>query len=224
MIVLSLACVFMASLGHWQLNRAAEKSALLNHYQLSLHQQPKTLTTVIQNSALRQYTPIQSTGIFDWAHMILLDHQYHNHKLGYHVVVPFKADAQLDPVLVNLGWVEHGYDLSKLSRKTQPAHIAGHVYLVSPNPFITQPVPKSARNFPMIIQGLELKALSSTLGQHFQPFIVLLDAKAPFGFIRDWKPLLLSPSRHVFYAVQWFLFAALAFGIFLYLHTQRKTS
>lgn len=220
--VFLVAFLMLIGLGQWQIQRAQTKHNMIQHYQLSAHQYPKSLSELFKTSALKQYTPVEASGAFDWAHMMLLDHQYHRHQLGYHVIVPFKPKAQLDPVLVNLGWVHRSFDFKHYAQPKRSQTIQGQIYFVSPNPFITHTIPDK-NDFPLVIQGLEIEKLSSKINQPFQPFIIRLDAKAPLGFERDWKPVVLSPSRHIFYAVQFFLFAFIALMIFVYIHSERTS-
>ena len=48
-----------------------------------------------------------------------------------------------------------------------------------------------------------------------------LDPEADDGYVRQWKPAVMGPNRHLGYAIQWFAFAATAFLIYLVL-TLRK--
>jgi surfeit locus 1 family protein len=63
--------------------------------------------------------------------------------------------------------------------------------------------------------------LSAALGRKIEPRVVLLDAAAPHGYVRDWHPPGLSPTRHWSYAVQWWSFAAAAIVIWVVLSVRR---
>jgi cytochrome oxidase assembly protein ShyY1 len=54
--------------------------------------------------------------------------------------------------------------------------------------------------------------LEYRLGRPLQGYQLLLDPEAPHGFDRNWAAPALQPSRHIAYAGQWWLFAAVAGG------------
>jgi surfeit locus 1 family protein len=64
--------------------------------------------------------------------------------------------------------------------------------------------------------------VESALGVAVEPRIVLLDAAAPDGFERIWRPALgFGPERHLGYAIQWFAFALVAAVVFVSLNLRR---
>jgi cytochrome oxidase assembly protein ShyY1 len=63
--------------------------------------------------------------------------------------------------------------------------------------------------------------LAAALGRPLQSRQLLLDPQQPAGYLRDWHPTGMGPSRHLAYAVQWWLFGALALTLYGYLNWQR---
>jgi cytochrome oxidase assembly protein ShyY1 len=64
--------------------------------------------------------------------------------------------------------------------------------------------------------------VESALGVDVESRIVLLDAGAPDGYERKWRPSLgFAPERHLGYALQWFAFALVAAVIFVALNVRR---
>jgi surfeit locus 1 family protein len=64
--------------------------------------------------------------------------------------------------------------------------------------------------------------VESALGVDVESRIVLLDAAAPDGFERKWRPALgFGPERHLGYAIQWFAFALVAVVIFVAVNLRR---
>ena len=45
--------------------------------------------------------------------------------------------------------------------------------------------------------------------------MVLLNAQNNSTFIRNWQPVVMAPEKHMAYAVQWFLLAFAAIGVFI---------
>jgi len=65
--------------------------------------------------------------------------------------------------------------------------------------------------------------LEAALGRDVESRIVLLDAGAPDGYERQWRPSLgFGPERHLGYAVQWFAFATVAVVLFIALNLRRR--
>ncbi|HOX72536.1 MAG TPA: SURF1 family protein, partial [Dokdonella sp.] len=59
------------------------------------------------------------------------------------------------------------------------------------------------------------------LGRPIDTRVLLLDADAASGFVREWTPQILPPERHRGYAFQWFCFALASVVIFIVLHWRR---
>jgi cytochrome oxidase assembly protein ShyY1 len=51
--------------------------------------------------------------------------------------------------------------------------------------------------------------------------MLLLDADAASGFVREWTPNVMPPARHRAYAFQWFAFALAALVIFIGKHWRK---
>jgi cytochrome oxidase assembly protein ShyY1 len=64
--------------------------------------------------------------------------------------------------------------------------------------------------------------LSAALGQPLLSRQLLLDPGQPAGYVRDWRPQGLGPARHLAYAIQWWLFGALALALYAYMNWQRS--
>ncbi|MGD2032747.1 MAG: SURF1 family protein, partial [Gammaproteobacteria bacterium] len=52
--------------------------------------------------------------------------------------------------------------------------------------------------------------------------IVLLDASAEDGYLRNWAPTEFGPERHYGYALQWFALAATLVIIYVVLNVKRS--
>jgi surfeit locus 1 family protein len=60
-----------------------------------------------------------------------------------------------------------------------------------------------------------VQEVRDALGVDVQPQVILLDAKQPDGFVREWRPKTFPPERHLGYAVTWFALAATVLIVFL---------
>jgi len=84
-------------------------------------------------------------------------------------------------------------------------------------------VSETTRDFPVLIQALDLDEMSTIASLDFVSVVGLLSPESEDGYVRQWEPYTGSIERHIGYAIQWFLMAlVLAFiGIRLALK-QRK--
>ncbi|HLF66727.1 MAG TPA: SURF1 family cytochrome oxidase biogenesis protein, partial [Gammaproteobacteria bacterium] len=73
------------------------------------------------------------------------------------------------------------------------------------------------------IQHIDISLLSQQFQQPFYPYILLLDAKSPAGFVRDWQIKTLPPSKHLGYAVQWFALALTLIILYVGVNLQPRT-
>jgi surfeit locus 1 family protein len=51
--------------------------------------------------------------------------------------------------------------------------------------------------------------------------IVLLDPESPGGYVREWSPAGMPPSRHFSYAIQWWGFAAVLLVLYFGLNFRK---
>jgi surfeit locus 1 family protein len=56
--------------------------------------------------------------------------------------------------------------------------------------------------------------ISAQTGYPLRDFQLLLNPDEADGFVREWKPALMEPEKHVGYAIQWFGLAATVVVIF----------
>ncbi len=64
--------------------------------------------------------------------------------------------------------------------------------------------------------------LSAMLRRPIESRILLLDAREPNGYVREWQPPGLTADRHWAYGVQWYAFAVLAIVLWLILGLRRE--
>jgi surfeit locus 1 family protein len=211
-----VAMAGLVSLGRWQLHRADEKRALYDAFAQGTDGggvralEPGT-------PALPRYQHVRATGSYDSGRQVLIDNISNaEDQAGYYVITPFEL-AGGGWVLVNRGWVPLGAsradkpkievssDVREIHGRTDNLPRAGiqmgdRIALAPPYPVVA--------NFPTRTEIGELlhETRWSTAAQ-----VILLDAREPDGYLREWRPPGFPPMRHIAYAVQWFgLAAALA--------------
>jgi surfeit locus 1 family protein len=175
---------------------------------------------------LPRFQRVALSGEYDAAHQFLLDNRTHAGKAGYEVLTPLALEGG-GVVLVDRGWVAFTGYRSRLPQVTLDAH--GTVRLTGRLDFL--PVaglalgrvpPDPASPWPKLTSYPQMSDLERAYGRSLEPRIVLLDAAAPFGYVRQWQPPGLPPLRHFSYAAQWWLFAVTLAVIWAVLSTPRR--
>lgn len=214
----------LLSLGFWQLDRAAEKRALLAQYHAGAGAAPLRLDATLHSVEGLQYQLASATGSYDAAHQFLLDNRTHNGVAGYQVLTPLRLKRGAAAVLVNRGWVPLG-----ASREVLPPTpvddtertVTGRIKQPSLKGF-TLGEEQPRRGWPYRIQRTDIDRLANELGYPLLPLELLLDPDQPDGYVREWHPLTFGPERNVGYAVQWFSMAAVLLIIYLAVNLQKK--
>jgi len=210
----SLACLILSlsftGLGRWQLQRAGEKTALMQMRVERMATPPLLLTAQTRLTAQDRFKRIEVKGHYDADHPLLLDNQVYRQQAGYHVLLPFSIDNGSRHILINQGWIPAGPKrdiLPLLNRPTQTVTVTGLLDHF-PRPGLKLPggeIPTPG--WPARLLRLETGPLESRLGYPLLSCQVLLDETRPEGYLRDWKPPELAPDKNRGYALQWFLFA-----------------
>jgi len=52
--------------------------------------------------------------------------------------------------------------------------------------------------------------------------VLLLDASAPAGYRRDWRPFVKGPEQNISYAVQWWSFGVLLLVLFVKMNLRTR--
>jgi surfeit locus 1 family protein len=214
MTVLTIAaCFAFVSLGRWQWHRGEAREmqiiAFSRGTDRALPLGSRALTDV------PRFQRVSTSGQFDTQHQFLLDNMGHEGQAGYQVLTPFTlTDGRV--VMVDRGWVPFtGYrerlpdihlDVAQanttLIGRVDELPVAGLAAGKSP--------PPHDASWPKVTSFPSSQELGAALGHAVEPRVVLLDAKEPNGYVRDWHPPGLEPERHWSYAVQWWAFAAVA--------------
>lgn len=213
----------LSSLGFWQLDRAAQKRALLNAYQGG------TGDTVIQLDANTgsleglQYQFASANGHYEAEHQFLLDNRTHKGVAGYQVLTIFWLTGSDVGLLVNRGWIPLGASreqLPELPVDGNARQIVGRIKQPSVQGFRLGEEQARTR-WPYRIQHIDMLRLSEEVGHSLLPMVLLLNEDQADGFVREWNPLVFGPERNVGYAVQWFGLALALLIIYLFVNLKR---
>jgi len=212
--------LFIAA-GVWQHGRMQQKLALRAQLEAAAHHAPVPLPAMADWSAWR-FRPVTVTGVFDAARQILLDNRLYRGRVGYHVVAPLATpDGRV--VMVDRGWVAAGATRADLPTVLPPA---GTVTLTGrlnqPPGAYLELASETVKG--SVWQNLDLVRYAAATGLAVLPVIV--EQTVPIDpadtLVRDWPAPDAGADKHMIYMVQWFAFATLAAGLWVYFTFRRR--
>ena len=222
LIVLSVVLI-LCGLGTWQVSRYADKEARIEQINERSDQDvipherlTKLMLTDVRDVQIR-VSPVGTSNSLLW-----LDNQQHNGQVGFKLIAPIQTEQGW--LLVNLGWVAGRTD--RLALPVTPslyelqAPLTGAVSIPGLNRYITETAVTDGV-FPKVIQQIEFERLSELLGLPLLPYMLTV-TQANQDFIREWRPVVMEPAKHIGYALQWYGLAIAACVIY-FVAWRRKT-
>lgn len=203
-ITFAMVLGILLSLGNWQLSRAAEKRAVQNLRAEASNLKPLAASDFFTQSDI-DFRQAEVNG--DWAidKIFLLDNSIRAGTAGYEVLTPMSVEGGW--ILVNRGWIARGpvrAELPPIPVVKGSAAVSGYVVRPSERAFTLKDDDFSAPSWPMVIQKIDMKGISSLFSQPLAPVVLRLSPDDSSGMIRDWQIVAMGPEKHEGYAVQWF--------------------
>ena len=210
----------MISLGFWQLQRADEKAALAQAFELKQQRPPASLESITEKTTgALAYLPVSLTGQYRQEQYLLLDNRMHQGRFGNEVLAVFELDSG-DLALVNRGWVAADSsrrdlpDVPGIGLARDSVTITGHVYVSPGEPYLLadeaiQP------GWPKLIQAVEMGKIGPLFDRALFPYPVRINPGQAGALVVDWQVINVSPAKHHGYAVQWFSMAGALALIYL---------
>ncbi len=223
-VVVLLAAVVTAlgtaRLGLWQLDRAAQKTALHEDLRSRAALPPldaAQLARTPAQTAEELHRRVELEGRWLSEHDVYLDNRQMFGRPGFYLVTPLLL-ADGDAVLVQRGWLPR--DSQQRSRLAPVATPAGLVRIEGRiAPGLARLYEFDAAASGVIRQNLDVAAFSQETGLPLRPLaVVQLDgaAVASDGLQRQWMPAEPDVSKHHGYAAQWFALSALVTGLYVW--------
>jgi len=207
--------------GVWQHARMEQKLALRAELDAAARNAPVPLPAPGDWGGWR-FRPVIARGTFDAAHQIYIDNRIRAGRVGYDVVAPLTLDDGRK-VLVDRGFIPAGATRSELPAAPPPA---GEVALVGR---VNEPAKAYLELASDTVQGplwqnLDARRYARVTGIDVLPIVVEQTAPidAADALERDWPAPDFGAERHLVYMVQWFVFAALAAGLWAYFTWRRR--
>lgn len=213
------------SLGLWQWNRGQSRQAQWDEFAHS--EAAPVAATAAALGRLPRYTRVEISGVYDAGRQVLLENISHSGAPGYQVLTLFTL-PEGSRLLVNRGWLPFsGYrdqlpDVSLPAAAQGPQRITGRLGVLPVAGLASGQSAPAGRDWPRVASFPSHQQLETAYGATLLAPVLLLDADAGPGYLRDWQPGGLSPQRHIGYAVQWWCFAVLLLGLFIGLNFKKS--
>lgn len=214
----AVAVVLTASLGVWQLSRAAQKQALQDGI-AARSALPAWSSRELLDSARPSdewHRPVQLTGRWVPGATLFLDNRPMNGRTGFFVLTPLRLSGSERAVLVQRGWVPRDF-LDRLRLPDVPTP-EGEVTVqgrLAPPPSQLFELGAGAQG--PIRQNVELSVLSREWSVTLVEGVSILQQGTDgVDLARDWPSFAGGEHKHLAYAAQWFAMSAIVVGLYLW--------
>ncbi len=209
--------IVLASLGQWQLNRAAQKEAIQSALDLQGQKSPldtaRIVSSVDKLSLQQQRAVVQGTWLP--AHTVFLDNRQMNSRVGFFVVTPLRLQESDQILLVQRGWIPRNFEArTVLPQVDTPAGVQTLEGRIAPPP--SKLYEPGTPAITPIRQNLDLEQFRSQTGLALLPVMLIQTGHPSEGLLRDWPAISLGIEKHYGYALQWFAMAALVVALYLW--------
>jgi surfeit locus 1 family protein len=218
-----LAVGATASMGFWQLSRAAEKQARqaameaqhakapLSASDVTMAQQP--LSLLHQRARLR--------GRWQSASVIFLENRPMDGRVGFLVLMPFVLEGSQTALVVQRGWVPRGMDdrtrLPIIATSEGIVEIEGRMAL-PPSDLFALGGPTTG----LIRQNLDLPQWRVEAALPLLPITLQQTGTNSEGLVREWPAVNLGVEKNFGYAFQWFGMSLLFVVLFVWFQVIRR--
>lgn len=219
-----LVLALLLSLGFWQIDRAAEKQALLDMQSARRGLEPVEIHTVNFNAKSVRYLPVLAEGVLDVNQQILIDNQVKKGKVGYSVLTPLKM-RNGTAILLNRGWVPMGSDRAVLPVVDIEPLSLSVTGMLDNFPSVGIKLDKADElsiGWPALTQVVDINKVAERLGYSVLAYQLLLNPSEPNGYNREWVVMKMGPEKHHGYAFQWFALATAWVIIYFVLTVKRR--
>lgn len=209
-----------AALGVWQVGRGFEKRADQEAYDSQSGFAP-----FVDGMEVEPYQRIEVEGVFDAKHQFLLDNIIVDSRYGHYVLTPLVYSEDEPVLIVNRGWVERSGDTvdpGALAIESARIRIKGRVGAMPRAAYRMGDAFAAPGTWPQHAVYPTLEEVAAALGTDVQPFVLLMDPEAEFGFVRQWLPEVMGPGRHYAYAFQWFAMGIVLAALLVWNYRKRS--
>lgn len=229
-LLVVIGVFILIRLGFWQLDRLEQRrarNAQLSH-QLSLLPLALTGESLSIEAAELKNRLAMAEGYFDYEQQVTLKLQNLRasdgfisplQSVGVDIITPFVIEGSQTAVLVNRGWVSEGdsANLAHFDEAIGPTTVTGRIQLSEILPPDREPAPPSMPQAEWY--RVDVEAIAAQMPYELLPIFIeqLPSEQNPTGLpYRQAQTYDLSEGPHLGYAMQWFAFALIFGGGYLY--------
>ena len=216
-VAAALCAGLTASLGVWQMSRAAEKRSLEDRITQREALAPLSGEELLKSGPLEDHwhRVVRVRGHWQAQASVYLDNRPMGGRSGLILVTPLRLVGSERTLLVQRGWVPRNFmDRSQVPEVPTPldeVEVSGRL------------APPPSRLFELgepqvgvIRQNLYLDTYANETGLNLIPASVLQSGTSPEGLLRDWPRFEAAVHKHHGYAFQWFAMSAVVTGLYVW--------
>ena len=217
--------ILLLNLGHWQLQRADEKQALILAKQRHQQAAPLVFNQTQPDRLMDRFRPAVAIGHYIPGQQWLLDNRLFQGRPGYHVFSLFQLEGA-GRILVNRGWISVGASRQIIPDLPLPAgmlRLSGRLDTPASVGVMMGTLTWDDAAGIRVVPYLDIAAIAAAQGLQLPPLTLVTDADQAGVLQHDWTAIeTLSPEKHWGYAAQWFALACALFIIYFGVNVHRK--
>lgn len=221
-VVAGVLALVTARLGGWQLDRAAQKTALHDAQQAQRALPPlaaSDLPDALTDAPLHRAVTLSGRWAAD--HTVYLENRPHAGRAGFVALTPLVLDDGR-AIVVQRGWLARDpADRTRIAVPPLPPERVVVQARIAPPPtrYVEFDAAQGASG--PIRQNLDLGEFARETGLPLLPYSVQQHAGPPDGLLRQWPQPAADVHKNYGYAVQWFALSALVIGLYVWFQLVR---
>ena len=220
--ILIFAIIFVPitiSLGLWQIERANEKKVIISNYDKLLVSTPIALQ---KEQPLENWQPIETVGAYQDL-VIYEDNAINSSKAGFKVYHLFQnGDGTF--IFVHRGFIERNLIKNNLPRIDTPVgkkNIKGTTLFKQNNTFVKNIEESDIRIIQEFNTTVLIERFPILKDRYLHPFLFNLDVRDADKFQPIEKPVNMTATKHIGYAIQWFGLCAALIILTIYAYRRK---
>ena len=220
--ILIFAIIFVPitiSLGLWQIERANEKKVIISNYDKLLVSTPIALQ---KEQPLENWQPIETVGAYQDL-VIYEDNAINSGKAGFKVYHLFQnGDGTF--IFVHRGFIERNLIKNNLPRIDTPVgkkNILGTTLFKQNNTFVKNIEESDIRIIQEFNTSVLIERFPILKDRYLHPFLFNLDVRDADKFQPIEKPVNMTATKHIGYAIQWFGLCAALIILTIYAYRRK---
>ena len=220
--ILIFAIIFVPitiSLGLWQIERANEKKAIISNYDKLLVSTPIALQKELP---LENWQPIETVGAYQDL-VIYEDNAINSGKAGFKVYHLFQ-NGYGTFIFVHRGFIERNLIKNNLPRIDTPLrkkNIKGTALFKQNNTFVKNIEESDIRIIQEFNTSVLIERFPILKDRYLHPFLFNLDVRDADKFQPIEKPVNMTATKHIGYAIQWFGLCAALIILTIYAYRRK---